>query len=381
MSVNNDPTNLVLLGDYIELIDKRNSDLKFEISDVCGISNNKEIITTKANIEDTELHNFFVIEQEELIYNSRTTRMGDKIGLGFNDTGKTLITSWNNTAFRVKNESKGVLLPLYLFIYFKRTEFDRYTRYNSWGSSTEIFSWDSMCDINIKLPSTEIQQKSIDTYKGLKALAEQNEALIKPLTEACQAYIVDCKKKYSEVELGEYIEACDERNSQGKYTLKDVRGISILKKLIPTKADMQDVSLTPYKLLNPKEFCYVTVTSRNGGKISLALNGLDETYMLSSSYEVFRCIDEKILLPEYLFLILSREEFDRFSRFNSWGSARETFDWSELCRVLIPLPPPEVQQAIVDIYNCAEEAKRITNDAREKMKNLCPALVQRAING
>ena len=182
------------------------------------------------------------------------------------------------------------------------------------------------------------------------------------------------------VPLGDYIELCDERNSNGVYTLDDVRGISILKKLIPTKADMQDVSLSPYKLLKPKEFCYVTVTSRNGGKISLALNEYDETYILSSSYEVFRCIDEKTLLPEFLFLLLSREEFDRYSRFNSWGSARETFDWSELCRVLIPLPTPKVQQAIVNLYNCSEEAKKIANEAREKMKNLCPALVQRAIH-
>jgi type I restriction enzyme S subunit len=82
-----------------------------------------------------------------------------------------------------------------------------------------------------------------------------------------------------------------------------------------------------------------------------------------------------------LHLIFRGEEFDRYAIFNSWGSARETFDWSELCKVLIPLPPPEVQQAIVDIYNCAEEAKKISKDAREKMKNLCPALVQRAING
>lgn len=380
MSANKEHNNLVRLGDYIELINQRNSDLKFGISDVCGISNNKEIMPTKANVEGTELHNFYIIEQDELIYNSRTTRMGDKIGLGFNDTGKTLITSWNNTAFRVKPECKGQLLPIYLFIFFKRTEFDRYTRYNSWGSSTEIFSWDSMCEVKIPLPAIEIQQELVDTYNGLKALAEQNEALIQPLTEACQAYIVDCKKKYPEVELGEYIELCDERNTDGKYTLDDVRGISILKKLIPTKADMQDVSLSPYKLLKPREFSYVTVTSRNGGKISLARNDSDKTYLVSSSYEVFRTKNMEELLPEYLYLLLSREEFDRYSRFNSWGSARETFDWSELCRVLISLPPPEVQQAIVNLYNCAEEAKKIATEAREKMKMLCPALVQRAIN-
>ena len=182
------------------------------------------------------------------------------------------------------------------------------------------------------------------------------------------------------VQLGEYIEPCDERNSDGKYTLDDVRGISIQKKLIFTKADMQGVSLTPYKLLKPREFSYVTVTSRNGGKISLAINDTENTYIVSSSYENFRCKDVSKLLPEYLFLLLSRSEFDRCSRFNSWGSARETFDYSELCRTRIPLPPIEEQRSIVNIYTCLEEAKKIASEAREKLKTLCPALVQRAAN-
>ncbi len=76
------------------------------------------------------------------------------------------------------------------------------------------------------------------------------------------------------VRLGDYIELCDERNSDLYYTLDKVRGISILKKLIPTKANMQGVSLSPYKLLKPYEFSYVTVTSRNGEKISLAIKRL-----------------------------------------------------------------------------------------------------------
>ena len=49
-------------------------------------------------------------------------------------------------------------------------------------------------------------------------------------------------------------------------------------------------------------------------------------------------------------------------------------------RVKIPLPPLEVQQSIVNVYNCLEEAKKIAKEAREKLKTLCPALVQRAAN-
>ena len=102
------------------------------------------------------------------------------------------------------------------------------------------------------------------------------------------------------VRLGEYIEQSDKRNSEGMYLLEDVTGISNEKSAIPTKADMKDVSLTPYKIFKPNEFSYVTVTSRNGGKISLALNNTSQTKIVSSSYVVFRSKDTDKLLPEYL---------------------------------------------------------------------------------
>ena len=182
------------------------------------------------------------------------------------------------------------------------------------------------------------------------------------------------------VRLGDFIELCDERNADNTYTLDDVQGISIMKKLIPTKADMMDVSLAPYKLLKPNEFSYVTVTSRNSNKISLAINDTKSTYIVSSSYVNFRSKDKNILLPEYLYLLLSRSEFDRYARFNSWGSARETFDWNELSRVKVALPPIEVQQSIVNLFYCLEEARDIATEARERLKTLCPALVQKAAN-
>ena len=368
----------VQLGEYIEPCDERNSDGKYTLDDVRGISTDKKFISTKANMDGVSLTSYKVVNPNEFAYVADTSRRGDKIALALNSTSSAVLISSIYTAFRSKDIDK--LLPGYLYLILSRSEFDRYSRFNSWGSARETFDWSEFCRTEIPLPSIDVQQELVDTYKGLKALAEQNEALIEPLSKACEAFIVDCKSKYPEVEVGGYIEPCDERNSEGKYTLDDVRGISIQKKLIFTKADMQGVSLTPYKLLKPREFSYVTVTSRNGGKISLAINDTENTYIVSSSYENFRCKDVSKLLPEYLFLLLSRSEFDRYSRFNSWGSARETFDWSELCRVKIPLPKIEVQRSIVNVYKCLEEAKKIASEAREKLKTLCPALEQRAAN-
>ena len=379
MSVNSELGNLVCLGEYIELCDERNSDGVYKLDDIQGISTGKKFIATKANLDGVSLTSYKVVHSYEFAYVADTSRRGDKIALALNTTNKPVLISSIYTTFRSIDTEK--LLPEYLFLLLSREEFDRFSRFNSWGSARETFDWSEFCRIQIPLPDIDIQQELVDTYNGLKALAEQNEALIKPLTEASQAYIVDCKKKYPEVELGEYIEPIDERNSDGVYKLDDIQGISTGKKFIATKANLDGVSLTSYKVVHSYEFAYVADTSRRGDKIALALNTTNKPVLISSIYTTFRSIDAEKLLPEYLFLLLSREEFDRFSRFNSWGSARETFDWSELCRVLIPLPPPEVQQAIVNLYNCAEEARNIATEAREKIKTLCPALVQRAING
>ena len=376
MSANS--VNWVRLGDYIEPCDERNSEGKYTLDDVRGISIQKNLILTKADMKDVSLSPYKLLKPREFSYVTVTSRNGGKISLAINDTNETYIVSSSYINYKCKDYN--TLLPEYLFLLLSRGEFDRYSRFNSWGSARETFDWSEMCRIEIPLPSIEVQKELVATYNGLKSIADQNEALIEPLTKACEAMVVDCKNKYPEVTLGEYIEECDERNSGGKYTLNDVRGISIQKNLILTKADMKDVSLSPYKLLKPREFSYVTVTSRNGGKISLAINDTNETYIVSSSYINYKCKDYNTLLPEYLFLLLSRGEFDRYSRFNSWGSARETFDWSELCRVKIPLPPLEVQQSVVSLYTCLEEAKKIASEAREQLKTICPALVQKAAN-
>ena len=369
-------TKWVRLGEYIEQSDKRNSEGMYLLEDVTGISNEKSAIPTKADMKDVSLTPYKIFKPNEFSYVTVTSRNGGKISLALNNTSQTKIVSSSYVVFRSKDTDK--LLPEYLFLMLNRSEFDRYSRFNSWGSARETFDWSEMERVQIPLPSIEVQCELVAIYNGLKTLAEQNEALIPRLSAACQAYIVDCRAKYPSGPLGKYIEQSDERNSEGMYLLEDVTGISNEKSAIPTKADMKDVSLTPYKIFKPNEFSYVTVTSRNGGKISLALNNTSQTKIVSSSYVVFRSKDTDKLLPEYLFLMLNRSEFDRYARVNSWGSARETFDWSEMERVQIPLPPPNVQQAIVDVYHCMERAQYIASQAREKLKTLCPALVQRA---
>ena len=333
---------------------------------------------TVADTNNLDNSKYKVVSNGDFVFSGMQTGRDVCIRVALYDKDKPIVISPAYTTFRVKDYS--AIIPQYLFIQFNRFEMDRYGWFLSDGSIRSNLDWDRFCDVKIPLPPIEIQQELVNTYNGLKSLAEQNEALIEPLSQACEAFVADCKSKYPEVQLGEYIEPCDERNSEGKYTLEDVRGISTDKKFIPTKANMDGVSLYAYKVVNTNEFVYVADTSRRGDKIALALNASEKPILISSIYTTFRSKDTDKLLPEYLYLILNRREFDRYARFNSWGSARETFDWCELCRVKIPLPPIEVQRSIVNLYNCLEEAKKIALQAREQLKTLCPALVQRAAN-
>lgn len=368
-------TKWVRLEDYIEVFDKRNTDGKPLL--FYGINKDKTFMPTVADTNELDNSKYKVVDKGVFVFSGMQTGRDVCIRIALFDEENPVIISPAYTTFKIKDTTE--LLPEFLFLQFNREESDRYGWFLSDGSIRSNLDWERFCDIEIPLPDIEVQRELVATYNGLKALAEQNEALLPRLSAACHAYIVDCRAKYPSVPLGEYIEQCDERAGDN-FTVDNVIGISNVKSLIPTKADMKDVSLAPYKLFKPNEFCYVTVTSRNGGKISLAMNNTAKTYIVSSSYLVFCCKDENILLPEYLFLLLNRTEFDRYTRFNSWGSARETFDWSEMCRVEIPVPPIEIQKAIVEVFSCSERAKQIASKARARMKNLCPALVQRAAN-
>ncbi len=382
MNVNEKYKGFSIIGDYIEEQTFRvGYDNPVEIS---GINIGKRFIPTVANMNGIDTSKYKLVPHNYFACNLMHIGRDVTIPLAYNSSHENVAVSPAYYTFHIKEEKKDEILPEYLEMILTREEFGRLAWFHTDASIRGNLPEKDFKEILIPVPQIDIQQELVDVYNGLKALAEQNEALIEPLSKACEAFIVDCKAKYPEVELSngqdDYIENCDERNSEAIYTLEDVRGISIQKKLIPTKADMKDVSLTPYKLLKPYEFSYVTVTSRNGEKISLTMNDTDNTYLVSSSYENFRCKDCSKLIPEYLYLLLSRSEFDRYARFNSWGSARETFDWSELCRVKIPLPPLEVQQSIVDLYKCLEEAKKIASEAREQLKTICSALVQKAAN-
>ena len=365
------------LGDLIQLCDARNDDLQYGIEDVKGISIQKIFIETKADMTGVSLKPYYLVQPDDFAYVTVTSRNGEKITLAHNTTDNTYIVSSSYVVFSVKDTE--LLLSDYLFMFFNRSEFDRYSRFNSWGSARETFSWEDMCDMEVDLPPLPIQQKYVDIYNAMLTNQQSYERGLEDLKLVCDVYIDDLRKKLSHRKLGSYISMCENKNDDLVYGIDAVRGVSIEKKFIDTKANMEGVSLKPYEIVNPNEFAYVTVTSRNGEKISLARNNSNEVYICSSSYIVFKVNDTRELLPEYLSMLFERSEFNRYSRFNSWGSARETFDWEEMCDVRIPVPDIEIQQDIVNIFEAYNTRKDINEKLKAQIKDICPILIKGSI--
>lgn len=358
--------------------EKRNDTLEYGVSDVRGISIQKKFINTKADMKGVSLHPYYLVKPDNFAYVTVTSRNGDKITIAHNTTKNVYIVSSSYVVFYIKK--KDILLSDYLFMYLNRPEFDRYSRFNSWGSAREMFSWEDMCDVELELPPIDIQKKYVAIYQTMLANQRSYEKGLEDLKIVFEGHLDDLRRKENLKSLGNYLELIENKNSNLKYGVDSVRGISIEKRFIETKADMKGVNLRPYAVVKPNQFAYVTVTSRNGNKISLAMNDSDEPYICSSSYVVFQSKDEDALLPKFLMLYFSRSEFDRYARFHSWGSARETFDWDEMRDVKIPIPDISVQKAIADIYSVYKERQHINEKLKEQIKEICPILIKRSLD-
>lgn len=366
---------LTKLGRYIELLDLRNSDNTYAADAVVGLSTQKTTIKTKADLSGVSLTSYKLFPPKSFAYVPDTSRRGDKVSLAYNNSNETYLVSSISVVFKVADIQ--FLLPDYLYMYFNRPEFDRYARFNSWGSARETFSWEEMRDIDIDLPSITVQQKYVDIYNSMLANQRCYERGLEDLKLTCDAYIENLRRKTPTKKIGAYLTQSDRRNDIG-LSVDFVRGLATSKAMIPTKADMDGVSLNNYKVVPPRYIAYVPDTSRRGDKVSLGFNDTDETFLVSSISTVFGT-ELSVLIPEYLMLFLTRSEFDRYARFNSWGSARETFNFEDMCDVEIPIPDISVQKAIADIFTAYNTRKLINKRLKAQIKNLCPILVKGAV--
>lgn len=339
---------------------------------VSGINRDKEFFEPSRQIgEDTSKYQIV----PSCYYACNLMHVGrDKVlPIAYNHSGNIKYVSPAYTIFSLK-EDCGVLNE-YFFIMLKSDERDRYFWFHSDSSVRDGMPLNVFCDIDIDIPPLEIQQKYVNIYKAMIANQKSYEGGLEDLKLVCDGYIEDLRRKMPCEKIGKYIQKKNVRNVDKKNT--HVVGLSTKKEFREAQSRVNRNELGNYKIVRSCEFAFVPTTD-TWKVLAFALNNFNEDIVVSPIYEVFS-VDTNIIFPEYLSIWLSRGEFDRYARFNSWGSARETFDWNEMCEVSIPIPDIEIQKSIANIYTVYQKRKVINEKLKSQIKNICPILIKGAI--
>lgn len=364
---------MVKLGELLEVADEYNSNgLKLQFF---GVNKDKQFMPTIANTEGLNPTKYKIIRKNIFVFSGMQTGRDMCIRFALYTDDNPVLLSPAYTLLRVKDES--IIIPEYLFIYFLSSERDRLGAFYSDASVRANLELYRFFQIEIPLPGIEVQREYVAAYRSLQQLAEQNEALAAPLQEACNAFLAKISAQYDSALLGDLITEYSEKNTNNK--IKIVKSVSVTKEFNDTNAKVNKNELSGYKIVLPLYISYVQ-TTKNEKCLASAINKYGYPIVVTSVNRVITSTNLEILDNEYLAMWLRTPEFSRWAIYNSWGSAREVFDFSDLCLSKIPLPPIEVQRSIVALYNCAEEARAIAKEAREQLKILAPAMVQRAAN-
>lgn len=362
----------IRLGELITESTDTNQNALLSVDDVRGMSIQKIFIETKADMEGVPLKSYKLVKQDMFAYVSVTSRNGGKITLAHNTTNDTYIVSSTYTVFRIADPT--LILSDYLFMYFNRSEFDRYSRFNSWGSARETFSWEDFCDIEIDLPDLATQQKYVDIYNAMKANQKAYERGLEDLKLVCDGYIEKLRKEVESREIGEYI-LCTDRKTNNLHL--EIRGISNQRKFIESNARTMGVDKSKYLQVDSGEFAYSPIHVNDG---SIAYNNSNKSYLLSPIYKTFVVEKMSELNSRYLMMWFAREEFTRLCKYYAFGSARDNFEWGQMCAFKIPIPTIEVQESIANIYKCYEQRKEINEQLKEKIRDICPILIKGSID-
>lgn len=364
--------NKYKIGKLIEQYKKKCGISNLSPYDVSGINREKEFFEPSNQI-GSDTSNYKEVPTNYFACNLMHVGRDVVLPIAFNNTDRTKYVSPAYTIFKIIDNN--IILNEYLIMLLKSSEKDRLFWLHTDASVRDGMSYEDFCDIELELPPISIQKKYVNIYKAMVKNQKNYAIGLDDLKLTCDAYIENVRKVNKCEEIGKYIKRYDEKNINN--LIKKVKGVSVTKELRDPTSKVNKNELSGYKIVHPGDITFVQ-TTHNEKVFAYAINNTGEDIVVTSVNEVFQTNSEK-LIPEFLALFFNRTEFDRYARFHSWGSARETFTWNDLIKVKLPIPDINIQKSIVEIYNVYKLRKELNEQLKNQIKNICPILVNGAI--
>lgn len=361
--------NKYTLGELIEPLNEKCGISNLTPYEVSGVNKNKEFFEPSHQV-GSDTTNYQNVPPRYFACNLMHVGRDCVLPIAYNSTEKIKHVSPAYSVFKIKNNE--CILDYYFLIMLKSFEMDRLFWFNTDSSVRDGMSWEDFCNVELTIPDLITQEKYVKIYLSILENQKSYENGLEDLKLVCDGYIEDLRRKMSCVEIGPYLECTDRKTDDT--TLK-IQGISNQQRFNDSNSRVNGVDTSKYLRIDSREFGYSPIHINDG---SIAFNSLIDSFLLSPIYKTFKVIDEDKLLPEYLMMWFCRKEFIRYCTFHAFGSARDTFEWEQMCKVKIPIPSIEIQKSISNIYSCYLKRKDINEKLKEKIKNICPILIKGA---
>lgn len=361
--------NKIRLGDYIIRSTQNNRDLKYGVELISGVTSQGVFAIPKGDPVDVNLKPYKIVNNGAFVYNPTRLDLGS---IAYRTDGLCIV-SHLYMVFYLTEEGKRIIDPTWLYIYFRRNEFLREVTFRNFGSQRPEFNFEDMSDIIIPLPDLPTQQKYVDIYNAMVANQQAYERGLEDLKVALDAQIDKIKHSAPRMRIGNILDEVDNRNSEG--VIKNVQGINISKQFMPSVADINGVDLRKYKVVQKGQLAFSGMQTGRDECIRIALHDTEQPIIISPAYTVFE-VKEETVIPEYVMIWFSRNESDRRGWFMSDSSIRSNLDLERFYEIQIPIPDKKLQEAVATFYEVYITRKKINEQLKAQIKNICPILIR-----
>lgn len=205
-------SNYRRIGDFIHLVDERNSDLQVTL--LLGLSISKEFIPSVANTVGTNMAKYKIIRKSQFACSIMQVRRDKKMPVALLKDYDEAIISQAYPVFEVKNPEE--LMPEYLMMWMSRSEFDREACFLAVGGVRGSLEWEDFLEMKLPIPPIEKQRAIVQEYNTIVNRIKLNEEINQKLEETAQAiykhWFVDFEFPISK----EYTEAVGKPELEGK---------------------------------------------------------------------------------------------------------------------------------------------------------------------
>lgn len=149
------------LGELIRNVDVKNKDL--QCNNLKGLSMTKEFRASTSNIVGTDLSKYKIVAYKQFACDFMSAIRVHKMPIAFNSETEKILVSPAYAVFEVIDEN--IILPEYLMMWFRRSEFDRYADFRSDAAIRGGYGWNELCETEIELPCLNEQKKIVFEYQ------------------------------------------------------------------------------------------------------------------------------------------------------------------------------------------------------------------------